>query len=366
MPRGGPTVVIDARMIAASGIGTYLRNTLSRIVAARPNWRFVLIGDRRRLSEGALEPALNVEIVSLGAPVYSLREQLAFVRPGLRRADLFWSPHYNIPLAPTPRLVVTVHDVMHLTRPEYRRHWLRRCYAASMYRAVRHRASAVICVSNFTRSELEGMIGARLPTHVIHNGVDPAWFDLRPPRAAASRPYVVFVGIAKPHKNIVGLLEAFAMIQDRVPHDLVIVGANGPSLRTADRRVESAAAPLRDRVRFAGHLELSALQECVAGADVLVQPSFYEGFGLPPLEAMAAGTPCLVSRIEPLIEVCGDAAVYCDPCDSADIATRLLALLQASDERDRLRREGRARARAFTWDRTASETLAIFDRVLAS
>ena len=366
MTRDGPSVVVDARMIGSSGIGTYLRNTLSRVVQARPAWHFALLGDRERLADlGAHE---NVEVKHAAAPVYSLREQLEFARLGLRRADLFWAPHYNIPLSSTPRLVVTVHDVMHLTLPEYRDRWLRRRYATTMYTAVRRRASAVICVSDFTRREFERMVGAGPATHVVHNGVHPSWFDAsqRLDMTWSSRPYIVFVGLAKPHKNLVGLLRGFAMIRDRVPHELLIVGSRRDVLRTGDRSIDAAAAALSGRIRFVEQLELSSLQECIAAADVLVQPSLCEGFGLPPLEAMAAGTPCLVSSIDPLVEVCGDAVAYCDPRDPADIARPLLELLQSREMRQQLRFRGRERARAFSWDRSATETLAVFDQVLSS
>jgi glycosyltransferase involved in cell wall biosynthesis len=366
MTRDGPSIVVDARMIAASGIGTYVRNTLSRVVQARPDWRFVLLGQRERLADvGSFG---NVEIRDAGAPAYSLREQVAFARFDLRRADLFWAPHYNIPLLSTPRLVVTVHDVMHLTLPEYRNRWLRRQYATTMYTAVRRRAAAVICVSEFTRRELERVVGTGPATHVVHNGVHPSWFNMARSSEFTSpaRPYIVFVGLAKPHKNLFGLLQAFAMIRHRVPHELVIVGARSDTLRTIDRRIEKASAALEGDVRFADHLELASLQQCIAGADALIQPSLCEGFGLPPLEAMAAGTACLVSKIDPLVEVCADAVAYCDPSDPADIARRLLELLQSQETRQQLSSRGRERARAFSWDRAAAQTLAVFEQVLSS
>lgn len=362
------SIVVDARMIASSGIGTYLRNTLPRMIAKRPDWRFVLLGSRERLADAGLGPTDKVEIRESDAPVYSIREQLAFATSAPRRADLFWAPHYNIPLGRTPRLVVTVHDVMHLTLPEYTRRWLRRQYARGMYGAMRRRASAVICVSDFTRRELLRVVGNGPAVHVVHNGVHPSWFELSgsADSTPAARPYVVFVGLAKPHKNIGGLLEAFAMIRDRVPHELVLVGSNRDGLRTVDQGIDDMVATLSGRVRFADRLEFPALQRCIAGADVLVQPSFCEGFGLPPLEAMAAGTPCLVSRIDPLMEVCQDAAAYCNPRDPADIARELLRLLEDRAAAEALRERGRERARAFSWDRTATETLAVFEQVLLS
>lgn len=365
MRHGGPSIVVDARMIVSSGIGTYLRNTLPRIIRARPDWNFTLLGDRRRLAD--VVSSKNSEFRDSAAPVYSLREQLAFARLDLRRANLYWAPHYNVPLARTPPLVVTVHDVMHLTLPEYNTRWLRRRYARTMFAAVRRRASAVICVSDFTRREFERVVGTASATHVVHNGVHPSWFEVsRAEHTPPARPYIVFVGLAKPHKNLVALFEAFAMIRDRVPHDLVIVGSRRDALRTSDERIEAASAAANGRVRFAEHLELSALQQCVAGADVLVQPSLCEGFGLPPLEAMAAGTPCLVSSIDPLIEVCGNAVMYCDPRDPADIARRLLELLESREVRQELASLGRERARSFSWDRSTTETLAVFEQVLSS
>ena len=363
-----PSIAVDARMIASSGIGTYVRHVAPRIIAARPAWRFILIGDESRLASAGLTTFPNVQTRDSRAPVYSAREQLAFAAPALRKADLFWAPHYNVPLAATRRLVVTVHDVMHLTLPEYARRWAHRGYASVMYSAARRRASAMICDSEFTRSEVRRVVGDHPAMHVVHLGVDPSWFGGEPAasRRPSMRPYIVFVGLGKPHKNLVGLLRAFASIRDRVPHDLLILGANRHALRTSDRRIDEAAAPLGDRLHFLEPLELSSLQQCVAGADALVQPSLCEGFGLPPLEAMAAGTPCLVSRIPPLVEVCADAASYCDPHDPRDIATRLLELLESTALRGALRTRGRERARAFSWDRTAQETLAIFERVLAS
>ena len=363
-----PSIVVDARMIESSGIDTYVRNMVPRLIAARPTWRFTLLGDPDRLASAGLTELPNARLRACRAPVYSAREQIAFATPSVRRADLFWAPHYNAPLTATRRLIVTMHDVMHLTLPEYARRWAHRRYATLMYAAVRRRASAMICNSAFTRSELRRVVGEHPSMHVVHLGVDPSWFFARPAPSdgPSARPYVVFVGLGKPHKNLVGLLRAFASIRDRVPHDLLVLGANRPALRTSDRGIDAAAAALGDRLRFVDRLALSSLQQWVAGADALVQPSFCEGFGLPPLEAMAAGTPCLVSRIPPLVEVCANAACYCDPHDPNDIAERLVQLLGSAEIRRELRCRGRERARGFSWDRTVEETLVIFEQVLAS
>ena len=351
-------------MIGATGIGTYLQNMLPRVVAARPGWRFTVLGRTDELSALGLANSGHVELRPAASRVYSIGEQIELARCSPRRSDLFWSPHYNIPLVPSARLVVTIHDVMHLSRPEYTRTWARRRYARAMFSAVRRRASAVVCVSDFTRREFTRLVGSHPATTVVHNGVEPGWFDVRCPARVRAGPYVLFVGSSKPHKNLVGLLRGFALVKSTVPHDLVVVSAQRDSLRTVDSRVDAEAALLDDRVILLHGLELPELQRLVAGADLVVQPSVYEGFGLPPLEAMAAGTPCLVARIDAFAEVCGDAVEYCDPHDPRDIAAKLAWLLMDDASRNELRARGRLRARQFAWDVAAERMLAVFEKVL--
>jgi len=349
-------------MIGSSGIGTYLRNTLSRVIARRPDWRFSLVGSVASIRRHGFAGAENVQVIETRAPVYGAREQLALARAARAPADLFWSPHYNVPLAPAAPLVVTIHDVMHLALPEYAG-IARRVYSRTMFGAVRRNAAAIICVSEFTRRELARFVGETAQATVVPNGVDDSWRSVE--RSTVDRPYIVFVGLAKPHKNLGTLLCAFQAISNRIPHDLVLVTPRADGLRTGDEAPLAKALALAPRVRLRQDLTLSELQSCVAGADLLVQPSTYEGFGLPPLEAMAAGTPCLVARIGALEEVCGDAALYCEPRDASDVADKIFQLAADSALRDALRGRGRERARSYSWDRTANQTIDVFENVLA-
>jgi len=132
---------------------------------------------------------------------------------------------------------------------------------------------------------------------------------------------------------------------------------------TGDRAVERSAAALGDRVRFTGLVDDALLKKYVACADALVLPSFYEGFGLPPLEAMACGCPTIVSNRASLPEVCGDAALYCDPHDVKDIAARMLDVATSDATRVALREKGLAHARKFTWNKCARETVAVIERL---
>jgi glycosyltransferase involved in cell wall biosynthesis len=289
------SIAIDVRMADAPGIGTYLRNLVPRVLAARPSWRFVLLGRApviERLGWNALE---NASVRALEAPIYGAREQVSLATAHTGRIDAFWSPHYNIPLWGRAPLVATVHDVIHLARPEYTQSMSKRWYARRMFATIRRRAAAILTVSEFTKGEFLRLVGVpRAPIVVAHNGVDERWFHpVESSAPAPPAPYIVCVASLKPHKNLVALIDAFAALRDRLPHRLLIVGRMA-GLRTTDGAVLDRAAICRDRVQLTGEVNDAALRSLIAGAAALVHPSLYEGFGLPPLEAMACGCPCVV------------------------------------------------------------------------
>lgn len=359
-----PIVAVDARMAGHSGIGTYLRNILVRLLKQKPEWQFTLLGDSERLAALVAPGMPNAAVTRFSAPIYGISEQLWWLAHA-PRADLLWVPHYNVPLFPRARLAVTVHDMVHLAVPEFAANWRKRLYAGLMMRTVRTRASGIVFVSEFTRGEFRRLSGAPVGRQqVIGEGVDAAWFAAEAPREAAGPPTVVFVGNVKPHKNLPRLLGAFAYIRQEVPHRLVLIGKREGFL-TGDDTVAPLAEALGDRVELRGQVSDEELRRTVAGADLLVLPSLYEGFGLPALEAMACGCPVLCARAASLPEVCGDAAAYCDPLSETDIVTKLLALLRDPALRARLSAAGRERAKAFDWDKAAAQTAAFFTSLLA-
>ena len=356
---------IDARMQGHSGIGTYVSNLMPRLVASHRGSRIHLLGDSDALARLAWARDPRVSVVDCRSPIFSAREQLQLPRRIPAECSLFWSPQFNIPLLYRGRLLVTIHDVLHLAMPQFMVGVHRRLYARALLGAVRMKADAVICDSRFTADELMRLVGvpsARI--EVIHLGVDEAWFGVDAGPRPHDKPYFVFVGNVKAHKNIAGLVNAFRIASEKLPHDLVIVGKK-EGFVTGDRRVEGWAAQLGERVRFTGLVDDALLKRYVACAEALVLPSFYEGFGLPPLEAMACGCPAIVSRRASLPEVCGDAALYCDPDDAGDIAARMLEVATSRSARAGLRERGLAHARRFSWDKCARETLAVIERLEA-
>jgi glycosyltransferase involved in cell wall biosynthesis len=357
------SVAIDARMHGHSGIGTYVSNVLSRVVSLYRSERVYLVGGKDELERLAWTRSARVSIVDCRSPIFSAREQLQLPRRIPADCGLFWSPQFNIPLLYRGKLLVTIHDVLHLAMPHFMTGAHRRLYARVLLTAVRQKADAVICDSRFTADELMRLV--RVPSariEVIHLGVDEAWFGVNAGVRPHDKPYFVFVGNVKAHKNIAGLVNAFRIVSGKLPHDLVIVGKK-EGFVTGDRRVEGWAAALGERVRFTGLVDDALLKRYVACAEALVLPSYYEGFGLPPLEAMACGCPAVVSRRASLPEVCGNAALYCDPDDASDIAARMLEVAMNRTMRSDLRERGLAHARQFTWEKCARETLAVIERL---
>jgi glycosyltransferase involved in cell wall biosynthesis len=357
----GPLVTVDARMLRSTGIGTYLRALLPRVVARLPAVRFCLLGDPEALVRERLTGDGRVEIRQLRSGIYSAAEQAQLFLTTPRATRVFWAPHVNAPLAGPGRLLVTVHDAFYLNPPPGAApRWDKQLYLDLMFRGVHRRADAILCDSAFTRDELVEHAGPfRCPLHVVPIGIAPEWFE----RPAAPRPrpgpYLLYLGNLKPHKNLPRALAAFAEIAARVPHDFVLAGPGDAGVLRRELPPHVAS-----RVQFLGVIPDEELKVYVAHAAGLVLVSLYEGFGLPPVEAMALGVPALVSRAASLPEVCGDAALYCDPLSVSDIARGMLTLLSDEGERARLIELGRRRARELDWETCADKTSAVLSSLL--
>ena len=321
-------LLFDARHVRQSGIGTYIRTQLPHLeeAAARHGVSLAVLGDHDILPE--LRGSTGVVHASpASAPMYSPAEQLVWRRAFAEaRPRAVWLPHYPYPLArslPGNRrtlLYVTVHDATHLLP------WsvsgqsrARRTYARAMLGADARWCRRIFTPSEATATAVTGIVGS-VPVTVTPIPVDEIWFEpVDPSRSPVPAPYLLYVGNTKRYKNLPLLLEAFASLDETIPHKLVIAGG-GASLRTLDERVHRLAEDNRDRILLIGQLEFAALRALVSSADMLIMPSLHEGAGLPPLEAMAAHTAVLSSDIPVLRETCGDGADYFDPYDSDGLA----------------------------------------------
>jgi len=263
------------------------------------------------------------------------------------------------------RIVVTIHDLKYLRHPEFfpRRSRLKREILFRLTRRTVSRANRVIAVSEYTRRDIVEFFGVE-PEKItaIHHGIRK-----EDPIADASSvpvpgPYVLFVGVRRPHKNLLRLINAFSQFHaNHGDYRLVIVGQAYPGFDLPERLV--AELGLDNAVRFTGPLSDTALAAAYRGASLFVLPSLYEGFGFPALEAMSRGVPTVVSETTSLAEVCGDACISVDPLSTDSLAGAMSRVIEDPQLRDRLAKLGRDRAAGFTWDRTARATLEVYAEV---
>ena len=361
-------LAIDCRLRHSTGIGRYISELVPRVIAALPERRILLLGP------GPEDPWFRERILPLGgtvttrasaARVFRLGEQRLY-RRAASEARVLWCTHFNAPwvLPRTTRLVVNVHDLIPLHVVQGCRGRLRQVGARFFLRAVRRNASRVLTLSHAVAKELQREQG--FPSELlqpIHLGVAPEWFAPAPATAAGAAPSLLYVGNISPHKNVAGLLRAFAQVAPEVPHRLVIVGEKRGFTGHTD--FGALEAGFGDRVSFAQRLSEAELQVMVATADLLVQPSLDEGFGLPPLEAMAAGVPVLTSDCAALLETAAQGAHRFALQQKGDLALQLRRLLTDDALRRSKIAEGREWARRFTWERTAEQTVAVLQEVLA-
>jgi glycosyltransferase involved in cell wall biosynthesis len=268
-------------------------------------------------------------------------------------------------------MVVTIHDIAPLAMPQILSNPIKRAYASLLIHRATTQANAILCASNFTRSELSTRL--HIPAEkmtVTPLGLDTDWPAIAWPSTALPHlepdaiPYLLYVGNVKPNKNLPLLLTALATVQARLPHRLLIAGKT-EGFGTNDDAVLQQAKFLGDRVRFTGEVTDAALQSLYAGASALVLPSLYEGFGLPLLEAMSLNCPILASTAGSLPEIAADAALYFNPHDPAELSARLLQV-QDPTIATNLRTRGRTRLQHFSFQTTAQQTATVLNTQLTN
>jgi glycosyltransferase involved in cell wall biosynthesis len=364
---------IDARKLHDFGIGTYIRNLLRQLARLDHNTEYVLLcrpEDRETL--GAL--GANFRAVSETAENYSLSEQLriplALKREGV---TLFHAPHYVLPPLVPCRSIVTIHDCIHLMFPQYLPGRLAFGYARISMALAARRAARVLTVSETSKRDIIKFFGTpEEKIDVIYNAYDQR-FGVEPREEDVVRvreryqlgdKFVLYAGNVKPHKNLERLIEAFHLVRSQgLDLKLILIGdeiSKYAALRRAVHRHQ-----LHRHVRFLGYLPEETLAVMYRLAAVFVFPSLYEGFGLPPLEAMASGTPVVTSNVSSLPEVVGDAAILVDPYDPQAIADGIRRVVTDGGLRDELHRKGLARAHQFSWETSVRRVREIYREVAA-
>jgi len=332
-------VALDTRMKTYSGIGTYTRG----------------------LIQGMKEFQDEIEFIELqgSSNIYSISEQIETTMLFRQsNASLLHVPHYNLPWIETKKSIVTVHDLIHLLFPEYFPSIPARAYANLFLKIIVPRTRHILTVSEHTKKDMIQHL--QLPESKIT--VIPLAPDVcftpstSPPQVLTDqRPYFLYIGNIKEFKNTPFLLKAFSTFRkiNGETIDLVLVGKNFIPTMTE-------ALTHQPGVRWLNYVPLNDLPDLYRGATAFIFPSLYEGFGLPPLEAMACGTPVITSNRASLPEVMGDAALFIDPEQEESLVSAMIKIVTTPLLRKQMVEKGLQRASLFSWKKTAEKTLNIY------
>jgi glycosyltransferase involved in cell wall biosynthesis len=361
--------------LPATGSGQYTRHLLQALVRAEPGNEYLPITPHARLqAEQAFHLPPPPRIARNLAKVWF--EQVSFPRACRRRSvDVAHVPHFAPPLYPTVPTIVTIHDLIPMFLDAYRGSALVRVYTRLVATGAR-RAHAIITDSECSRKDIVRRLG--IPPSRVHVIYLAAEERFRPVEDGSRRGsvrrryglperYVLYLGGFDQRKNVPTLIRAFARVRETLDdsHRLVIAGRlpKRASPLFPDPRRVVAELGQGEAIRFVGWVAEEDRPALYSGAACFVYPSLYEGFGLPPLEAMACGVPVIASNASSLPEVVGEAGLLVDPRDVDALAGAMTAVLSDEDLRARLRQKGIAQAKRFSWEKTARETLGVYQEV---
>ena len=293
-------IAIDCRMYGNSGIGTYIREVLPYLISNKKN-EYLLIGDFERLKK---YNAQNVQILNCKIKIFSLKEFFSFPVKIINKCDIFYTPNYNIPGGIKIPVYSTIHDVVFLDINGIvgklgriiRKYFLKRAVEIS---------KKIFTVSEFSKKRIEYYFGSKKKIIVTYNGLSEHIKRYKPKKKESNKEYIIFVGNIKKHKGLKILIEAYNKAKKRgYSKKLVIVG-NYLNFKTKDKYVIDMLQTIeKDKdIIFTGYLKNEELLDWISNSKNLIQPSLYEGFGIPPLEALALGVQPIISDIEVFKEI---------------------------------------------------------------
>jgi len=366
---------IQSAVTQRAGVGRYTRELAANLAATMPEGQLLLpYFDFKRHAEPFTIPHATMHPIRWipGRAIQGAWNMLRFPPYNwlAGNADLYLFPNFIIPpLRGNGKAVVTIHDLAFMRYPQFAEdrnvHYLNK-----HIRRTAERADAIITVSRFSAAEACNYLNVpEAKVFPIHHGIDPRF--RRPPAEmilktrdtlGLQRPYLLTVGTVEPRKNIPHLVQVFEAMTD-FDGDLVIAGGNGWKVEPILARI--ASSPRAASIKRLGYTGDDILPALYAGAEAFVLPSFYEGFGFPPVEAMACGTPVVSSTGGSLAEVLGDGAVLLDHDEVEGWLTAIRQVLQVFELRKALIARGHQTAAGYTWQATARQTLDVFRQVIA-
>jgi glycosyltransferase involved in cell wall biosynthesis len=367
----GMRIGIDARLVyySQAGIGQYIMHLVSGLSRIDRENEYVLLQSRKDETSILDEP--NFHRVSLWTPSHHRLERYSMnvelMRLGL---DVLHSPDFIPPHRPSCRSVITVHDLAFLLYPHFLTKESARYYG-HIDQAVRW-TDHIIAVSESTRRDTIQHLGVpRNKITVVHEAANPIFRPIDRQEAkeqvrvryGVDAPFVLFVSTIEPRKNVPTLMRSMWQLQECYKEDVHLILAGGKGWLFEDAFASVEELNLDNRVHFVGRVSSEELLYLYNAAELLAHPAFYEGFGLPPLEAMACGLPVVVSNVASLPEVVGDAGLLIDPHDVDELTVNIWRVLNDEQLREEMRDKGLRQAQRFSWERAARETKEIYELV---
>ena len=322
------TTVIDCRMINSSGIGVYIHSCLPFLLQTNNN--FLLIGNSEHLRSFSIYK--NARIIECNIKPFSFRELFFFplkILKQINSVDFFFTPFFNIPSNIKIPVFTTIHDIIFADMQQITSkigHKIRMYF----YRRAFRKSKKIFTVSSFSKSRIEHHLGTNKPIIVTHSAIQQMFLDYRAlNKNIKKKDIIIFIGNIKKHKGLDFLLEAFSFAKkEGLPHKLIIIG-NKDNFRSSDNNITDIIKSINDEsISFSGFISDEKLMEYISEASLLVQPSLYEGFCLPPLEALVLGTNVLISDIPVLKEIYSEYPVtFFKTGDSHDLNNKLMEIL---------------------------------------
>ena len=357
-----------------TGVGHYCSCLLRRLIAQAPDASFAGFssGLGRPLTEGLSDRMTRLHLRVPTRALYAVWSAAGRPRMDalLGGCDVFHATNYFLPPCRKARRVLSIYDLAFLVAPELASPRIVGPFSRTVPRFAQE-ADAVVTCSEAAKRDIVALLGVAPEKVAVAPGAADERFTPGDPDAARRRveeltgvegPYFLFVGTLEPRKNVPGLIRAFSQAAGNLPHSLLLVGQPGWGRDAVDRAVHEAN--MGARICRVGYVPgIDALRDCYQGAEALVFPSFYEGFGLPVIEAMACGCPVIAADNSSLPEAGGDAAVYCEANDTEGLAAAMVRVAEDARFRDGMVRRGIEQAERFSWEASAQAVLSIYRRI---
>jgi len=368
-----PKIALEARSLSTlgGGVRTYTKEVISRILLGSINAEYFVYYDTNRYVGTFTGKSVKEKVVNVWHPLMRIAWDYFFLPSALKRDKIDFVHYFKPATTPfkKPRAIATMYDVIPLLYPETQTK-IQLAYWNKQLPLVAKTCEHLLTISECSKKDIvERLQVSPEKITVTPLGVDARYMpatnekkNIVKEKYKLPKDFILYLGTIEPRKNIARLVRAYNHVAKNIPQDLVLAGKWGWSFEDVEQEI--ARSPFRDRIKILSHVDAELLPALYSMATAFVFPSLYEGFGLPPLEAMACGTPVITSNVSSLPEVVGESALKINPLDEIALSEAMEKIVSDSVLRERLIAQGSVWVKNFNWDRTAQLTMDVYRKLL--